>query len=98
MSLWDVRDVRKPEKVAEEGEDNHVFSPITFSSDGRWLATIGGGGGGRVELWRPESLAKQASLRGHASHVNALSFAPGGEFLASGSHDQTARVWRTPSR
>lgn len=32
-------------------------------------------------------------LRGHESGIRAIAFHPSGQWLASGSHDQTIRLW-----
>src|SRR2546429_191739 len=37
--------------------------------------------------------ADRASLRGHSNMVRSLAYAPDGKTLASGSHDNTIKLW-----
>ncbi|KAI0526727.1 WD40-repeat-containing domain protein [Xylaria bambusicola] len=37
--------------------------------------------------------AEEAKLNGHSEDIDGLDFSPDGKFLASGSHDSTARIW-----
>jgi WD40 repeat protein/predicted Ser/Thr protein kinase len=43
-------------------------------------------------VWR-----EVATLRGHGNWVNSVSFSPDGKFLASGSSDETVKVWAVGS-
>ncbi|OCQ90436.1 serine/threonine protein kinase [Nostoc sp. MBR 210] len=40
-----------------------------------------------------ENLDQPKTFRGHASDVNSVAFAPNGQILASGSDDQTIKLW-----
>src|SRR4051812_24656324 len=44
--------------------------------------------GGETETWR-----ERATLRGHATQVLTVAFAPDGQTVASGSWDQTVKLW-----
>jgi len=67
-----------------------------FSPDGKWLLM-----GRRREqdalLLDAVSLQPVAKPLTHASYVNAVAFSPDGKCAATGSSDQTARVWAVPS-
>lgn len=50
-------------------------------------------GRARIDVWELSSGKRVASLSGHGGPVTALAFDPGGEWLASGSQDQTILIW-----
>lgn len=67
---------------------------VTFSADGRMLATADAGG--LIKVWRVAAdgrLAHQADLAGHSEGVQTLSFTPDGRALASGGDDRTVVMW-----
>ena len=62
------------------GHDDEV-SALSFSSDGRWLAT--GSRDGTALLWdMSDPMAEPLVLRGHENWIMALSFSPDGRWLA----------------
>jgi eukaryotic-like serine/threonine-protein kinase len=50
-----------------------------------------------VRLWQPDSGAARAVLKGHASLVTAIAWAPDGTTLASASMDKQLRLWNVRS-
>jgi hypothetical protein len=62
---------------------------VSFSHDGRWLAT---GCGHAAYVWDPVSARKRAFLR-HGSAVSSVVFSPDGRWLATGSDDGSVRIW-----
>jgi WD40 repeat protein len=87
----------------------HMFTAKsgTFSADGRLIAfgagitrrmftnvPILGTHDSRVFVVRAGETAPWLTLRGHGDYVNAVAFNPHGDLLASGSDDQTVRLWR----
>jgi WD40 repeat protein/transcriptional regulator with XRE-family HTH domain len=98
VRLWNVTDPAHPASLGQPltGYTNAV-SAVVFSPDGRILASADR----TVRLWnvtdpaRPTSLGQP--LTGHTNAVSAMVFSPDGHTLATGSADQTARLWNIPS-
>jgi WD40 repeat protein len=64
---------------------------VAFSPDGRWLATVGGGGGGDVKLWDVKSGAETAAWEAHLEETKAVAFSPDGQTLVTGGG-----IWNGP--
>jgi WD40 repeat protein len=87
---------------------NHVYT-LSFSPNGKWLASggrarggvgtlwhgIAGGGGvtGNVRIWRMSD-GKPVKVLEHPDDVMSVAFSPSGGQLATASEDSTTRVWR----
>ncbi len=63
---------------------------MSFSPDGKQLATAGDDGTARVWNLTGEQVAE---LKGHQGIVYSVSFSPDGKQLATAGDDGTARVW-----
>ena len=90
VSLWDVATGALLKTLT--GHTYPVFG-VTFSPDGRILASSGGGYDRTVRLWDVETGALLKTLIGHTRGVFDVSFSPDGRILASGSEDSTVRLW-----
>ena len=49
------------------------------------------------ELWDVATGQHKENLTGHTGNVNSVAFSPDGQTLASGSSDNTIRLWKLTS-
>jgi WD40 repeat protein len=68
----------------------HVVSAVSFSHDGRYVASADSEKS--IRVWEAMTGDEDARMT-HDKAVRAIAFSPDGRMLASGSKDRTARVW-----
>lgn len=88
IRLWNLAD--GSELPSLRGHTVGVRS-LSFSPDGRYLASAGGDH--TVRLWDWRSGQVVASSPGHAGWVKALAYSPDGARIAAGGDDGSIRIW-----
>ncbi len=75
------------------------ITALAFSPDGKTLASAAGFGEKTIRLWDVATGQEiRPALEGHDSFVSSIVFLPDGKRLASGSGDQTIRIWDVTTR
>jgi WD40 repeat protein len=80
-------------------EPDWVNAAISFSPDGRLIAT--NSDDGHAQLWLSEQISKSpvAELLGHDGAITDVRFDPASDWrLTTAGHDGTVRVWQLPER
>jgi WD40 repeat protein len=89
IKIWDP--VSGHELCTLEGQERPMWSAVTFSPDGQFLATGHQEGrgdgiiGNVVHIWDANTGRKLRTFAGHAQAVRSVAFSPDGRFLASGA-------------
>lgn len=93
LRVWDVEQRSLVRTLDNRGE---AIATGALSPDGQRAATSGYGSG--ITLWNLAEMKPLGKRYGHKKRVWWLDFAPDGAFFASGSDDQTARIWEFSSQ
>ena len=93
-----VWNTRTGERVGSfSGYPGCVFT-VALSPDGKRIAAAGGAASSRkaavIRIWDLESGRPVWTLEGHQGTIYSIAFSPDGAWLASGSIEGTARLWR----
>ncbi len=91
LRVWDVE---KGEQVGTLKGHTGAVGTVTFSPDGKTLAS---GGGEGIRIWDVDTGEVRKVLRGHMKSVESVAFSADGKRLASGGFDDTARAWDVAS-
>jgi WD40 repeat protein len=94
MAGWDeaqVFDVATGDVVFVLPRHRYSVNSVSWSPDGRWIAT--GSGDSSIRVWDAATGELEERLLGHTGVVNTVDWAPDSRRLVSGGSDGTARVW-----
>jgi WD40 repeat protein len=86
VRLWDLN---RGEAVADWPQQSTAVNCVALSPDGRLALSAGGG----IHLWDLASRREVHSLENHQGRVLTAAFSPDGNWLLSGSRDQTVRLF-----
>jgi serine/threonine protein kinase len=90
LRLWDVHTGREVRRFA--GHEKMV-NGVAYCPDGRLVSASHDQ---TVRFWDTASGAELASCVGHGGPVAVVAVSPDGLLVASGSFDQTVRLWQVP--
>ncbi|EHK45465.1 hypothetical protein TRIATDRAFT_292965 [Trichoderma atroviride IMI 206040] len=98
LAIWDVKMGKLHQTIETRGSD---YSLLTFSADGRYLASAVDGTNLRahgfnnmaIRIWEIEPGKERYILKGHSKWVTSIAFSPDNQYLASGSIDGAINVW-----
>jgi len=82
-------------KITRVSTNGTRHQSLTLTPDGKTI--ISGGGNGFLTSYNPQSGKKINSFIGHTSDVWGVAVSPDSRFLASGSNDQTVKLWEINS-
>ena len=94
LILWDVNSQSRIRTMSPG-----TCRALAWSPDGQTLAAGGwSNSAGTVNLYNPSTGSRKQKLTGHGDQVNSIAYSPSGRVLASGSNDNTIRIWEPVNR
>jgi WD40 repeat protein/class 3 adenylate cyclase len=91
--VWNATTGKQLLTYSGHGEGARL-SGITFSPDGKWIASAGNDA--TIQVWNSETGGELFTLVGHTGPTFGVSFSPDGQYLASSSVDRTVKIWKLP--
>ncbi|KAL7798225.1 hypothetical protein V8C37DRAFT_249141 [Trichoderma ceciliae] len=91
----DIRDINTGEYIKTLQHDEFVhISQVVFSADGHRLISSGATNfDGSIRIWDTKTWSHIKTLVGHTGEVDSVTFSQDGQWVASGSRDETIRIW-----
>jgi WD40 repeat protein len=93
-----VIDLLKGKELWAAMASKEYVATLAFSPDGKPLASGAGFAESDIRLWKAATGEPIGQLTGHNSWVSSIVFWPDGKRLATGSADQTLRLWDVASQ
>ena len=90
VTLWRVASATKVTTLDAAAFDGREIRRVALSPDG---ATLAAGSLRAIKLWDVARGQELATLTGHTEPITSLAFSSDGTTLASGSWDNTVRLW-----
>src|SRR5262249_6157613 len=94
IATWDVA---TGAELTRFGDETGGVFDVAVSPDGKTIIAggreLGSPDAGQVTLWDAETGKLRSTLRGHSRWVLGVACSPDGNLVASGSFDQTMRIW-----
>ena len=91
--IWDL--ATQKAEATFLGHTGWVHS-IAYSTNGAYIVSAGSGDN-NVKMWVPDSsLSLILDMKGHTDTVHSVRFSKDVRFIASGSYDESVRVWKNP--
>jgi WD40 repeat protein/energy-coupling factor transporter ATP-binding protein EcfA2 len=91
IKIWDFKQMKLIRTFISSPEKNLIYS-LTFSPDGRILASSGLIQNKSIQLWDITGKSR-GIIKGHTGFIHQVSFISN-DTLISGSNDRTARIWQ----
>lgn len=100
LIIWDVNTGEVYQKIEKYGKHHNL---LTFSADGRYLASAADGTSPRlienddttISIWDVGTQKEWRILQGHSNGITSIAFSPDNRHLASASIDGNIKVWDT---
>ncbi|MBP6823626.1 MAG: AAA-like domain-containing protein [Acidobacteria bacterium] len=91
VSVWDLKTETELLTLYADGNAaDTMFRAVAFSADGKYILT--GDSTGAAKLWAMNGQLLRSFI-GHSGDVVKLACSPNGKLLATGSADQTVKLW-----
>ncbi len=91
IHIWDTTTWKNLAVLSEPTGLAHIIHCLTFSADGRLLAS--GGYDWNICVWNVHDGQMINRIKGHANAITCVRFSQDGRRLISGSQDGTVRFW-----
>ncbi|MDE0484500.1 MAG: sigma-70 family RNA polymerase sigma factor [Candidatus Poribacteria bacterium] len=93
--LWDVH-TGAHRKIRTDHPRHVGYGGLTFSPDGKTIAS--GGGDGTIRFWDTHTGNPKNTFTGHSQEVRSVAFHPNGDYIASGDASGIIRLWDADTR